>query len=124
MLVENEGALLLVQRKRPPFRDFWTLPGDLVGEGESAEDTLSRVAEDHLGVRLQGQELVDTLTIADGGVEYDASVYRIGFEGRPRYRESGPYAEIGWAEPGELEQLDITLPQALRDLIGRMAEGG
>jgi ADP-ribose pyrophosphatase YjhB (NUDIX family) len=123
MLVESDGAMLLVQRKRPPFRDVWVLPGDSVAEGETPSQTLSRVADEHLDVSLQAQELVDTLQVVDNGVPYSASVYRIGYEGRPRYREAGPYSEVGWAEPGELDELDIRLPEPLRELLARLGGG-
>jgi ADP-ribose pyrophosphatase YjhB (NUDIX family) len=117
LLLESDGAFLLVQRKRVPFRDVWVLPGDIVTQGETASQTLARVADEHLGVELQGEELAHTLNVVDNGVEYDVSVYRVGYEGRPRYRDSGPYAEVGWAAPDELDELDIRLPEALREFL-------
>jgi len=120
LLVESDGELLLVSRKRPPFRDVWVLPGDSVAEGETASQTVARVADEHLGLDLQGEELVETLSVADGGSTHDVSVYRVGFEGRPRYRESGPYAEIGWTAPTELDELDIALPDELKAMLARL----
>ncbi len=125
MLIENEGAVLLAQRKedRPPFAGEWALPGEVSAEGESASDTLVRIAADDFGVDLEGNELLETLTVSSGGVDHEIGVYRVGFEGSPKFRESGPYAEVGWAEPKELEDLDIELPQTLRDFLVRLTGG-
>jgi len=125
MLIENEGAVLLAQRKQDSevFAGRWTLPGDLPGEDESDSETLARVAADDFGVELQGEELVEKLHVSAGGRQHQVNVYRVGFEGSPMFRESGPYAEVGWAEPGELDELDIELPQALREFLERLSAG-
>ena len=122
MLIENDGAVLLAQR-RPDSEVFagrWTLPGEVKGEDESDSETLARVAAEDFGVELQGEELVERLHVSTGGRQHQISVYRVGFEGSPRFRESGPYEEVGWAEPEELDELDIELPQALREFLGRL----
>ncbi len=122
MLIENHGAVLLVQRKddMPPFAGEWALPGEAPAEGESASEALARIAAEDFGVELEGDELVETLKVPSGGVDHEIGIYRVGFEGNPRFRESGPYAEVGWAEPKELADLDIELPQVLRDFLVRL----
>ena len=122
MLIENDGAVLLAQRKPESevFAGRWTLPGEVQVEGESDAETLARIAADDFGVELQGEELVEKLHVSTGGRQHLISVYRVGFEGDPKFRESGPYAEVGWAEPEELDELDIELPQALREFLGRL----
>jgi len=125
MLIENDGAVLLAQR-RPDSEVFagrWTLPGEVKGDEESDSETLARVAADDFGVELQGEELVEKLHVSTGGRQHQISVYRVGFEGSPRFRESGPYEEVGWADPDELDELDIELPAALREFLGRLKGG-
>jgi hypothetical protein len=126
MLMEHEGAVLLAQRKQDSevFAGRWTLPGEVRTEGESESETLARVAADDFGVRLQGEEFVERLYVSTGGRQHQIDVYRIGYEGKPRFRESGPYQEVGWAEPGELDDLDIELPQALREFLERLGGAG
>jgi ADP-ribose pyrophosphatase YjhB (NUDIX family) len=125
MLIENDGAVLLAQRKPDSevFAGRWTLPGEVRGEEESDEETLARVAADDFGVELQGEEFVEKLYVSTGGRQHQINVYRVGFEGSPKFRESGPYEEVGWAEPSELEELDIELPEALRTFLGRLSGG-
>ncbi len=121
LLMERDGAVILVNRKRPPFRELWTLPGDAMPEEESASETVARVAGDDFGLSVRGEEFVETLELNEGSVDYAVNVFRVAFESPPRYRESGPYAEVGWVAPSELDDLDITLPPALRGLLDRLA---
>jgi len=125
LLIERDGAVLLVNRKRPPFREVWVLPGDTMPEAESASETAARVLRDDFGVEVEGEEFLETLRLEEGGVEYAVNVFRVATDGRPRHRESGPYAEVGWAAPSELGELDIQLPPPLLDLLERLgsAEG-
>ncbi|HWC29358.1 MAG TPA: NUDIX domain-containing protein [Dehalococcoidia bacterium] len=122
MLIENDGAVLLAQRKPESevFAGRWTLPGEVRVEGESDSEVLARVASGDFDIRLNGEEFVERLYVSTGGRQHQVNVYRIGFEGEPKFRESGPYTEVGWAEPGELDELDIELPEALRTFLERL----
>jgi ADP-ribose pyrophosphatase YjhB (NUDIX family) len=126
MLIENDGAVLLAQRKQESevFAGRWTLPGEVRSEDESDSEILARVAAEEFGVELQGEEFVEKLYVSTGGRQHQISVYRVGFEGSPRVRESGPYEEVGWADPGELDELDIELPAGLREFLERLGGGG
>ena len=122
MLIENDGAVLLAQRKQESevFAGRWTLPGEVRAEGESDSEVLTRIAADDFGIQVQGEEFVERLHVSAGGRQHQVNVYRVGFEGAPKFRETGPYVEVGWAEPGELDELDIELPQALREFLDRL----
>ena len=54
--IEQDGALLLVQRKHDPYHGWWMLPAGFVEYGDSAEDTAVREAHEETGldVRLTG----------------------------------------------------------------------
>jgi ADP-ribose pyrophosphatase YjhB (NUDIX family) len=106
MLIEEAGAVLLARRKaeRAPFAGQWTLPGDVMEEWESASETLARFARDQLGVSITSEEFVDTLVMSESEIEYAANVFRVAIEGRPRYRESGPYDDARWVLPAESPQ--------------------
>jgi len=57
-----------------------------------------------------------TLHISDGNKDYAVAIHRVGFEGRPRFRDSGPFTEVGWAPRGDL--MDATAYPALAELAG------
>jgi hypothetical protein len=67
-----------------------------------------------------GDEPFQTLHIDDGDSTYAIAVHRIGFEGRPRFRESGLYTQVGWAPKTDLR--DATAYPYLAELA-RYLEG-
>jgi ADP-ribose pyrophosphatase YjhB (NUDIX family) len=127
LLVEQDGAVLLCRRKadQPPFAGQWTLPGDEQGADESAATTIARFAHEQLDLWLMGSEPVETLQLRDGDADCSGAVFRVGFEGKPRFRESGPYAEVGWARPDDLPSpMPAELSAWLRAGAGARPESG
>ncbi|MCL4508001.1 MAG: NUDIX domain-containing protein [Chloroflexi bacterium] len=51
--ITEQGRLLLVQRKYPPFAGSWTLPAGYVEYGDSACDTAVREAREECGLEVQ-----------------------------------------------------------------------
>jgi hypothetical protein len=118
LLLEQDDAVLLARRKsdQPPFVGQWVLPGGAMPDVESATETAERVGRDQLDVRITGDEFVDTLYLQDAGIDYAANIFRVTYEGRPRFRESGPYMEVRWVLPSALVAWQ-GMPKALIDVI-------
>jgi ADP-ribose pyrophosphatase YjhB (NUDIX family) len=126
LLVEHEGTVLLVRRKpdEPPFGDQWVLPGDEMPEYESAAETLARVGKEELGVEVSMDSFFDTIELADGDDTFAVNIFRVAVDGRPRYREDGPYEEAAWAEPAALPESGLRMPsQLLATLTEQKQEG-
>jgi len=107
LLLEEDGAALLGQRKaeEPPFAGQWVLPGDEMPQAESASETVGRFGREQLDIRIAGEEFADTVYLTEGDIEYAVNVFRVvAYEGRPRFRESGPYAEVRWVNPEEFQR--------------------
>lgn len=49
--IENQG-FLMVKRKIAPYKNQWALPGLRMYKGESIDDTLTRIAEQEVGLTL------------------------------------------------------------------------
>jgi 8-oxo-dGTP diphosphatase len=49
-IIEQQLSVLLVQRKRPPFKGKWALPGGFIRIDESLEDAARRELSDETGV--------------------------------------------------------------------------
>jgi ADP-ribose pyrophosphatase YjhB (NUDIX family) len=125
LLLEDEGAVLLALRKadRPPFAEQWTLPGDVMAIDESAMETIVRCGREHLDVGVRSEDFLATLELADGAVEYAVNVFSVGVLGQPRFRESGPYAEVRWLLPADIADQDsIPMPPALRQILTSTAD--
>lgn len=120
LLFEQDGSVLVAHRKpdEPPFAGEWTLPGDVLSKGEAASKLIAAFGKDELDVQVMGDEPYETLHLRDGDDEYAVSVHRVGYEGQPRFRDSGPYDQVGWAPQGELT--DAKAFPLLADLAGRL----
>ncbi len=120
-LIEQEGHLLLGRRKdgRVPFAGQWCLPGDALGPGETAPEAVTRFGRDELAITILGTELLETCQLESDAGQHQTWVYRVGFEGRLRYRSIGPFAEIAWATATDLPE---PMPPALHPLLNRLLQ--
>jgi hypothetical protein len=118
LLFEHDDSVLVAKRKadNQPFSGLWVLPGEELDKGKSPSDLIAAFAHDQLDVQIMGDEPFQTLHISDGNKDYAVAIHRVGFEGRPRFRDSGPYSEVGWAPRGDLT--DATAYPALAELAG------
>lgn len=58
---KNEGvSVLLIQRKYPPYKDQWALPGGFVQESESLEAAVKRELEEETGIKVSYLEQLYT----------------------------------------------------------------
>ncbi len=116
LLFEEEGAVLLGKRRRPPLEGQWTLPGDVMAAEESAEETLERYAGSELGVRLTANDFEDTVYLTEGGENYVTNVFRVGgYEGTLRFRREGDLEDARFVLAEEMATL--TMPGALRSML-------
>ena len=53
-------SVLLVQRKYPPFKNFWALPGGFVHEDESLEEAVQRELGEETGIKVSYLEQLYT----------------------------------------------------------------
>lgn len=52
-LIVFEGKLVLIQRKNPPFKDCFALPGGFVEVGETVEEAVIREAKEETGLDIK-----------------------------------------------------------------------
>jgi SAM-dependent methyltransferase/ADP-ribose pyrophosphatase YjhB (NUDIX family) len=121
LLFESGGEVLIARRAddAKPFAGLWTLPGDLMPEDESAEDTLRRFAKDVLDVSVTDEEFEETLYLSDRGRNFVTNVFRPqAYTGDLRFRKGG-FEEARWVEPSELkDEAAFPMPPELRALLG------
>ena len=99
MILDAEGRLLLVQRRRDPEAGFWGLPGGKVDFGERVADACVREIREELGV---GIVLGDLICIVDQ-IDRDAGTHWVAptflariIDGAASNREPDAHAAIGW----------------------------
>jgi SAM-dependent methyltransferase/ADP-ribose pyrophosphatase YjhB (NUDIX family) len=121
LLFESDGEVLLARRAEDgkPLAGMWTLPGDLMPDDESAEETLRRFARDVLGAAVAEEEFEETLYLSAGGHNFVTNIFRVlRYEGDLRVRRGG-FDEARWVDPAELEdEAAYPMPDDLRALLG------
>ena len=58
VVFDDQGRLLLIQRKYPPFQGQYALPGGFVDYGETVEDAVQRELLEETGIRTGIERLV------------------------------------------------------------------
>jgi 8-oxo-dGTP diphosphatase len=53
IIEDNEGNIILIKRKYPPFKDFHALPGGLVEKGESLKHALIREVKEEINLDVK-----------------------------------------------------------------------
>lgn len=57
LLKPNPWRILLIKRKKDPFKNCWAIPGGFVNEGESPEEAAHREAEEETHIKTELREL-------------------------------------------------------------------
>jgi 8-oxo-dGTP diphosphatase len=65
VLFDQQGRLLLIRRKYPPFQGQYALPGGFVDYGETVETAVQRELEEETGVRTGITRLVGVYSAPD-----------------------------------------------------------
>jgi len=53
IIEDDEGNIVLIKRKYPPYKDFYALPGGLVEKGERLKDTLIREVKEEVNLNVK-----------------------------------------------------------------------
>lgn len=58
-IIEDKGKVLLVKRRKEPFKGYWSLPGGYVEYGESVEEALRREVKEEVGIDIEIDRLLN-----------------------------------------------------------------
>jgi len=98
------GEVLLIQRARPPYQGFWTLPGGRLEAGETPEAAALREIEEELGLTLE--PLIPVSEAPAGG----AFILAV-FAARLKTGQPHPSDEIAswcWTRPDSVQVAPVT----------------
>jgi ADP-ribose pyrophosphatase YjhB (NUDIX family) len=104
----NSNKILLIKRKKDPFKDYFSLPGGFVNEGEKVEDAVRREAEEEILVKV---EPIDILGVySDPNRDPRGHIMSITFmvkinSGEPKAGDG--VAELQWFEINDLKNINL-----------------
>lgn len=117
-ILDAEGRLLLVKRRRPPEADHWGLPGGKLDWGESARACVEREIAEELGIVIVAGTVLCVSDLIGEDHHWVAPVYRVErFDGTPAIQEPDALAAWDWFA---LDALPALLTQATLDAIAAL----
>ena len=110
------GRVLLVQRRWPPYRGRWALPGGFVEAGESVQAAVARELREETGLSARAVALVGVYS--EPGRDPRRSTVSVAFEmrgrgGRPMAGDDA--AEAQWVPLETAHRLAFDHDEILRD---------
>lgn len=99
LITDDDGRVLLVQRRREPEAGCWGFPGGKVDFGETLRAACAREIAEELGVEIAVDEVIRLIDQIDfvAGMHWVAPVYRCRIlAGEAANREPQAIAAIGW----------------------------
>jgi ADP-ribose pyrophosphatase YjhB (NUDIX family) len=125
----RQGAVLLVQRRTPPYADRWTLPGGHIEFGESPAEAARRELREETGLDMENPVLCCALDFLVRGSESETHFLILVHAGHYAGGEpvlSDELSSFAWFRPDELGGLSLTpgLEDVLRQAMRLPGFGG
>lgn len=115
--VLRDGAVLLVQRAKPPFDGIWAFPGGAVEYGESLEEAAAREVLEETSITVRIDSQIDRAEILPGHESAGVGNHYVVIVFRGRYvggiaRAGDDAAAAAWFRPDDLPPLPTTADTA------------
>lgn len=106
-IILRRGKILLVQRKRPPYKDTWMLPAGFVDFGEHPEQTVSREVKEETGLKVKKLKLIKVVQSEDDprSPGHFMFFYRVWAVGSQLKTDEEENSSIAWFDLQKLPQI-------------------
>jgi len=119
--IDEEGRLLLIRRKHPPYAGKQALPGGFVDIGESVEDACRRELMEETGIRAGRLELVGVYSDPRRDPRgHTCSVAFLTRLSRARPRAGDDAAGAEWVERGSTLDLAFDHARIVADALRKL----
>jgi ADP-ribose pyrophosphatase YjhB (NUDIX family) len=96
-LLQHDGRLLFL---RQPHREGWSLPGGLLGRGETAEDAVAREVREETGIEIE-PGLPSTVKVNPALRRVDV-IFHVPVSAPPRVTPGGEAEDARWLHPDDV----------------------
>ncbi|MBL8566283.1 MAG: NUDIX hydrolase [Hyphomicrobiaceae bacterium] len=116
VVVDEDGKILLIRRRNPPFAGLLALPGGFVDKGETVEAACRREVQEETGVELGRLQLVGVYSRPDRDPRgHTCSVVFIGRVRRAKAHAGDDAASVEWRHRWKKEELAFDHHRVLAD---------
>lgn len=63
IIIPKDGKVLMLQRAKEPFKDYWVLPGGFIKPMETAEEAVLRESKEEIGLNISTERILGTYLI-------------------------------------------------------------
>jgi len=117
-IIDGQGRILLVQRRRQPEAGHWGQPGGKLDWGEPGRTCAEREIREELGIEIVAGPVLAVTDMITADSHWLAVTYRAdGCEGEPAIQEPEALADWGWFP---LDALPSPLTQATQDAVAAL----
>ena len=128
VILERDSSVLMVRRKKDPFRDYLSLPGGFVNEGETVEDAMKREAMEEISLEVHPIDILGVYSHPKRDPrKHIMTIVFIGIIVGGRIRAGDDAASIEWMKLANFElqqQIAFDHAQILHDYYHWKASGG
>jgi 8-oxo-dGTP diphosphatase len=131
VILERDSKILMVRRKKDPFKDRLALPGGFVNEGETVEEAMKREAMEETSLEINPADILGVYS--DPRRDPRKHIVTVVFVGRivgGEISAGDDAASIEWVQIGSIDQLKeqellaFDHAQILRDYRQWKSSGG
>ncbi len=127
VILERDSTILMVRRKKDPFKDYLSLPGGFVNEGETVEEAMKREAMEETSLEVHPIDILGVYSdpTRDPRKHIMTTVF-IGIIISGEIRAGNDAASTEWIKLTNIEQQQVAFDhsQILRDYKLWKASGG
>lgn len=127
IILQNGSKVLLIRRKKDPFKGRLALPGGFIEEGETAEAAVQREALEETSLEVQPIEILGVYSDPKRDPrKHVMSVVFVSIVTGGTVNPGDDAQDVEWREPGELDSTDLAFDhmQIIRDYIMWSKYGG
>jgi 8-oxo-dGTP diphosphatase len=127
VILQRDSKVLLIKRKKDPFKDHLALPGGFVNEGETVEEAMERETREETSLEVEPIDILGVYSDPRRDPrKHILSVVFVGIVVGGQDKAGDDAASIEWVDLGSIEKLTLAFDHSriLRDYRRWKASGG